>query len=188
LNMKNAPGPEGEAATPPAQLSGRIVIRVARDTCIVFGVIYGVPLLVGLELLRERQAWIGLSCVAAAAAFFSHYALQSIVFDGESMLVRRPPFSDRPILVREISNVVVALRRQSGRPYWQCVLSGGATVMCRFNPRVYSPEGLDAVYERIRRLSPNVQIFDEAYELRREGRPRDVEPPGDSEACLRRVS
>jgi hypothetical protein len=151
----------------PKQKSERIVIRVAKDTCIVFAVMYAFPLFVGIELLRERQVLGGLACVVAAAAFFSHYALQCIVFDGESMCVRRPLFSGRPFLVREVSNVAVDLRRRNGRPYWQGVLSNGGTVMCRFNPRVYSFEGLDAIYDQIRSRSPNVEILDEAYERRR---------------------
>lgn len=162
--------PDCDSAMPQTRKLGRVVIRVAVDTCIVFGVIYAVPLCVGLELVRERQIVVGLACVAAAAAFFSHYALQCIVFDGESMFVRRPLFPSRPCLVREVSDVVVALRRRSGRPYWQAVLRNGGTVVCRFNPRVYSLEGLDAIYEQIRWRSPKVEILDDAYELRRKGR------------------
>ena len=160
---------DGDAATPPTQRPGRTVIRVAADTCIVFGMMYAVPLFVGIELLKDRQVVGGLACVTAATAFFGYYALQSIVFDGESMFMRRPLFPGRPILVREITNVVVALRRRNGRPYWQAALCKGATVMCRFNPKVYSFEGLDAIYEQIRHRSPNVEIHDDAYDLRRKG-------------------
>jgi hypothetical protein len=155
---------------PTAQKARRTVIRVAKDTWIVFGELYAFPLFVAMELLKDGQYGVGLACIVAAAAFFSHYALQCIVFEGESMFVRRPLFPGRPILVREISSIVVALKRRNARPYWQCVISGGGAAMCRFNPRKFSLEGMDAIYEEIRRRSPNVEIHDESYEHRRKGR------------------
>jgi hypothetical protein len=164
-----APAPDA-AHTAPADKSGRVVVRVATDTWIVFAIMYAIPLLLGVELLRERHPFIGFACVAAVIAIFGHYAFQRIVFDGESMFMWRPLFAGRPFPVREVTHVAVALRRQNGRPYWQVVLRSGETVRCRFNPRVYSTGGLDTIYEEIRFRSPNVEIRDDAYEIRRRGR------------------
>jgi hypothetical protein len=163
-------GSASEIVTPPMPGTGRLVIRVATDTCIVFGILYAFPFFLGVGLLREHDILTGLACIAAASAFFGHYALQCIVFDGERMCMRRPFFPGRPFPVREITNVVVTLKRRSGRSYWQMVLSNRGSVMCTFNPRVYSFEGLDALYGRIRSQSPTVEIHDDAYEVWQRGR------------------
>jgi len=163
--------PDRDTAPPPTQNSGRIVIRVGTSTYVVFGILSAIPLFAGVELLRERQVLGGIACVVAAVALFSYYTFQSIVFDGGSMFVQRPVFRGKPIPVSEISNVVIELKSRNGRPFWEGVFSNGGTVMGKFNPKLYSFEGLDAIFDQIRYQSPNVEIIDGTHGLRRKAKP-----------------
>jgi hypothetical protein len=156
-----------QIVAPPNQNVERVVVRVGTSTYFVFGILSALPLITGVEFLRQHQILGGIACVLAAVAFFSFYTFQSIVFDGGTMFVRRSLFPDQPIPVSEISNVLVELRSRNGRPFWEGAFSNGATVLGKFNPKLYSFEALDTIFEQIRCQSPNVIIIDGTHGLRR---------------------
>jgi hypothetical protein len=140
--------------------NGRRVIRVATSTYFVIGFVSAMLLILGTGLLAEKNATLGVLCLAGAPVTFSFFCFQRLVFKDGVMSFCRPFFPTQCVELRTVSQVIIALKSEGGKMYWSFRLLDRGHLLCKLNPKLYSFEGLDSVFSEIRRYSPNVVIED----------------------------
>jgi hypothetical protein len=157
---------EAGTAREPLAHSGEREFGVAPSTYFVVGFVSIMPLVIGIGLYGEGHAVWGIACVLLAPLVFVHFCFQKIAFATGTMALRRPFLPDKSVALANVTAVRVTLMSLRGRPLWQCVMNGGEMLLIKFNPKLFSLEALDYMFDAVRMYSPNASISDDTRDFR----------------------
>jgi hypothetical protein len=146
--------------------SGEREFGVATSTYVVIGFISIMPLIAGIGLYGEGQPVWSIVCFLLAPLVFIHFCLQKIAFTAGTMNLRRPFLPEKSVALRNVTAVSVALLSVRGRPLWQCIMMEGETLLLKFNPKLFSFDALDYMFNEVRAFSPNASVHDGTREFR----------------------
>jgi hypothetical protein len=132
------------------------MVRVATSTFVVIGIQMTIPLIVGIGVWAGENDSRGAFFIAIAPLAFWYFCFQTIEIANDTMTYRRPLFPPRSVSLSGITEV----RTVWNRSYRRFVFMNGETVLCAFNPKLFSLEDLALVLATVRGFSPGV-VFDE---------------------------
>ena len=147
---------EGDSGSPKRSFG------VGFSTSMVLGGIAGLFLATGVGALFSRAVAPGLFFLGIAGFVFTRYCLQKIEFEGGTMKVVRPFSRAQCVALAKITRVSIRLISQGRGFHWEGKIFGGDSLLCQFNPKLFSFEALDFMCQEIRTYSPNVSIENQA--------------------------